>query len=82
MLQLFLKICDAVDYAHQRGVIHRNLKPSNILVDRAGEPRVLDFGLAKATGSDDAAGEADEDISISGQIIGTPHYMSPEQAAA
>jgi serine/threonine protein kinase len=74
-LQLFGKICDAVTYAHQRGVIHRDLKPANILVDAAGSPRVLDFGLAKHL-----AGPADRVVSVTGQIVGTLPYMSPEQA--
>lgn len=65
---------EAVNYAHRRGVIHRDLKPANILIDAAGRPRITDFGLAKRL-------EADSDLTQEGQIIGTPHYMSPEQAA-
>ncbi len=79
-LRLFAKVCDAVDYAHQRGVIHRDLKPSNILVDERGDTHVLDFGLAKVGGA-----EADDEqsmlVSVTGQIMGTLAYMSPEQAA-
>ncbi|MFH1417431.1 MAG: protein kinase [Planctomycetota bacterium] len=75
VLKLFQVICRAVNYAHQRAVIHRDLKPSNILVDREGNPRVLDFGLAKAI--DDVELTA---VSASGQVIGTISYMSPEQA--
>lgn len=74
-LALFAKICDAVSYAHQRGVIHRDLKPSNILVDTDGQPKVLDFGLAKQL-----AGSQDTIVSITGQVVGTLPYLSPEQA--
>ena len=79
-LRLFKKVCDAVDYAHQKGVIHRDLKPSNILVDASGEPHVLDFGLAKVGGAE-AGDEASLLVSVTGQVIGTLEYMSPEQAA-
>ncbi|MGB0717437.1 MAG: serine/threonine protein kinase, partial [Phycisphaerae bacterium] len=76
VIRLFQKICDAVQYAHQRGVIHRDLKPSNILVDPNGEPKVLDFGLAKSLEN------AEETIAtISQDIVGTLPYMSPEQAS-
>jgi len=74
-LKIFTRICDAVSHAHQRGVIHRDLKPGNILVDGHGVPHVLDFGLAKA------GSLADANTSMTAQIIGTPAYMSPEQAA-
>lgn len=74
-LNLFVSVCDAVNYAHQRGVIHRDLKPSNILVDTDGQPRVLDFGLAKLL-----PGPPDTALSLTGQIMGTLPYMSPEQA--
>lgn len=74
-LRLFIKVCDPVSHAHMRGVIHRDLKPTNILVDGNGDPHVLDFGLAKA------GSLIDSTTSITAQIIGTPAYMSPEQAA-
>jgi serine/threonine protein kinase len=77
-LELFLKICDAVGHAHRRGVIHRDLKLSNILVDQRGDPHVLDFGVAKGAGS---PGEGVSMVSITGEIRGTLSYMSPEQAA-
>ncbi len=75
-LALVAKVCDAVHHAHLNGVIHRDLKPGNILVTAAGEPKVLDFGIARAAESDDA-----ERHTRAGQVIGTPSYMSPEQAS-
>lgn len=74
-LALMLKICEAVEHAHQRGVIHRDLKPGNILVTAGGQPKVLDFGVARTVDHDADATMATR----AGQIIGTPSYMSPEQ---
>jgi len=71
---ILAKVADAVQVAHDRGVLHRDLKPSNILIDSTGEPHVSDFGLAKRI-------EAAESMTHTGAIIGTPCYMSPEQAA-
>lgn len=76
-LELFTRICEAVGYAHQRGVIHRDLKPANILVEANGNPKVLDFGLARITDPDLRATTA---LTESGRIQGTLAYMSPEQA--
>ncbi len=78
-LELLKRIAEAVEYAHQRGVLHRDLKPSNILLDDRGEPRLVDFGLAKAF---DTRRDAQQRLSISqpGQLIGTLAYMPPEQA--
>lgn len=76
-LELFCKICDAVSSAHQRGIIHRDLKPANILIDAAGEPHVLDFGLAKAVGLDMKASEAN--MTRTGEFMGTFSYAAPEQ---
>ena len=77
-LEIFIKICDAVHHAHQRGIIHRDLKPGNIMVDETGQPKILDFGLAKMTNSDV---EATRQTDV-GQIMGTLPYMSPEQVLA
>lgn len=76
-LELFRKICDAINYAHQRGVIHRDLKPSNILVDESGNPKILDFGLARI---DDAENPTAVSATLAGRIMGTLAYMSPEEA--
>ncbi len=78
-LDLLAKICDAVHHAHQKGVIHRDLKPGNILVDESGQPKILDFGVARATDSDMQVTTMQTDV---GQLIGTLQYMSPEQVAA
>jgi WD40 repeat protein len=75
-LEIFARLADAVQHAHQRGLIHRDLKPGNILVDESGQPKILDFGVARATDIDmQATGNTS-----SGQVVGTPAYMSPEQA--
>ncbi|MCH7873009.1 MAG: serine/threonine protein kinase [Planctomycetes bacterium] len=76
-LELFCRICDAIHYAHQRGVIHRDLKPTNILVDPEGNPKVLDFGLARITDPDLAPTTIMSDV---GRLMGTLPYMSPEEA--
>lgn len=75
-LTLFANVCEAVEHAHRRGIIHRDLKPGNVLVDASGQPKILDFGVARATDSDLQASTLHTDV---GQIIGTVAYMSPEQ---
>src|SRR5262245_53594340 len=77
-LEIVAKVCDAVHHAHQRGLIHRDLKPGNILVDEAQQPKILDFGVARVTDSD-AQATMQTDI---GQLVGTLAYMSPEQVLA
>jgi eukaryotic-like serine/threonine-protein kinase len=77
-LELVAEICDAVQHAHQRGVIHRDLKPGNILVDESGHPKILDFGVARLTDRD-ARVTRETDI---GHLVGTLAYMSPEQVLA
>jgi outer membrane protein assembly factor BamB len=67
-------IAQAIQYAHQRGVLHRDLKPSNVLIDHLGQPRVTDFGLAKRI-------DKDAGLTATGAVVGTPSYMPPEQAS-
>ena len=75
-LRLFLDVCRAVEHAHLRGVVHRDLKPGNILVNADGRPVVLDFGLARLVEEG-----ADHRVTQTGQFVGTIAYMSPEQAS-
>ncbi len=79
-IDLFLKVCDAVQHAHQKGIIHRDLKPSNILVTPGGEipvPKIIDFGVAKDV---DRRLTERTLYTVSGQLVGTPEYMAPEQS--
>ena len=77
-LELLAKVCDGVEHAHQRGIIHRDLKPGNILLDDSGQPKILDFGVARVTDSD---GHVTRQTDL-GELVGTLAYMSPEQVLA
>ncbi len=73
-LNIFLKVCDAVQFAHEHGVLHRDLKPGNILLREDGEPLVADFGLAKLSA------DGTHSLSVTGHVVGTLENMAPEQA--
>jgi tetratricopeptide (TPR) repeat protein/predicted Ser/Thr protein kinase len=81
-LEMLAEVCEAVDYAHQRGVLHRDLKPTNVIVDSRGRARLLDFGIAKLIDEPGADPRAKLALTMAGpeQLLGTVSYMSPEQA--
>lgn len=89
LLSVFLDVCQAVAYAHSRGVVHRDLKPENVALDNFGQVIVLDWGLAKLVDDGDIIGhmnharlsDAELAQTVTGEVIGTPLYMAPEQAA-
>ncbi len=79
-LRLFERVCEAVHAAHLRGVIHRDLKPSNIRIDEAGEPHILDFGLARLVEEEDGDDGSEAGLTVTGQFVGSLPWASPEQA--
>ena len=74
-LAIVPQICEALQFAHDKGVVHRDIKPENILMDRSGQVKIADFGLAKLVGQEGK----DFTITGAGQVMGTPNYMAPEQ---
>src|SRR6185436_9083719 len=74
-LAIVPQLCEALEYAHSRGVIHRDIKPENILIDRAGVPKIADFGLAKIVKGD----QMRPTLTNTNVIMGTVEYMAPEQ---
>ena len=88
LLTIFRKVCDAMMFAHSKGILHRDLKPENIMVGEYGEVLVMDWGLAKVLGEQENTGAAnarvndtgDYGMTMEGEVMGTPQYMSPEQA--
>lgn len=76
-LELIARVCDAVEHAHRRGIVHRDLKPANVVVTAEGDPKILDFGIARAMDRDEAQASL---LTQTGQLLGTVAYMAPEQA--
>ena len=80
--QYLRTIAEAIHFAHARGIFHRDLKPSNVLIDSCGRLRVTDFGLAKRLDMAPSLESAPSDLTITGQVLGSPNYLAPEQVQA
>ena len=81
-LSIVPQICDALQFAHDQGIVHRDIKPENLLLDRRGNVKVADFGIAKVVGYEDELGGAvggQAELTVAGKVMGTPDYMAPEQ---
>src|SRR5213083_3485470 len=77
-VRIMCELLDALDFAHEAGVVHRDIKPANVMLDRQGRTKLTDFGVARVTDSDRTHVERTQ----AGEIVGTPAYMSPEQVTA
>lgn len=83
LIECFLQVCCGVQHGHERGVVHRDLKPENVLVDEEGQPKIVDFGIARLSdpGTPDSSATPELRITRTGEIVGTLPYMSPEQCS-
>jgi eukaryotic-like serine/threonine-protein kinase len=81
LLPAFVQVCQAIGFAHASGFLHRDIKPDNVLLGAFGETRIIDWGLARAPGRSGTDADRDDALAVQHAVVGTPAYMSPEQAA-